>query len=187
MRSAPAGWSRPALVLALYLALAAAAVVWSMVAGRPGLWRVHDRAGEPAFFAGALFGLVLGLVLVFVSRLTVHKFEWARALHRDFRSRLGPLGSGEILVLAAASSLGEEMFFRGALLPSVGLWLSSAIFALLHVGPKARYLPWTISSFLIGAMLGQLFLWSGDLTGAVAAHFTVNFLNLRHLSRYDLP
>jgi hypothetical protein len=37
-----------------------------------------------------------------------------------------------------------------------------------------------------GLMFGQLFLWSGDLTGAVVAHFTVNFLNLRHLSQNEL-
>jgi membrane protease YdiL (CAAX protease family) len=90
------------------------------------------------------------------------------------------------VVLSAASSVGEEMFFRGAMLPVAGLFLSSAIFALLHIGPKARFLPWTVSSFVAGLMFGQLFLWSGDLTGAVVAHFTVNFLNLRYLSAHDL-
>ena len=71
-------------------------------------------------------------------------------------------------------------------MPVVGLVVSSAVFALLHIGPKLRYLPWTFSSFVAGIMFGQLFLWSGDLTGAVVAHFTVNFLNLRHLSQNEL-
>jgi len=84
------------------------------------------------------------------------------------------------------SSIGEEIFFRGALMPVVGLVVSSAVFALLHIGPKLRYLPWTLSSFVAGLMFGQLFLWSGDLTGAVVAHFIVNFLNLRHLSQHEL-
>jgi hypothetical protein len=35
-------------------------------------------------------------------------------------------------------------------------------------------------------MFGQLFLWAGDLSGPVVAHFTVNSLNLRYLSRTDL-
>jgi hypothetical protein len=117
----------------------------------------------------------------------VHRYEWARALHRDFRARLEPLSDSERLILAAASSIGEEVFFRGALLPAVGLVWSSAVFALLHVGPRARHLPWTASSFAAGLVFGQLFLWSGDLTGAVVAHFTVNFLNLRHLARHELP
>jgi membrane protease YdiL (CAAX protease family) len=90
------------------------------------------------------------------------------------------------VVLSVASSIGEEIFFRGALMPVVGLVASSAVFALLHIGPKVRYLPWTLSSFVAGLMFGQLFLWSGDLTGAVVAHFAVNFLNLRHLSQTEL-
>ena len=85
-------------------------------------------------------------------------------------------------MLAAASSVGEEMFFRGALLPAIGLVGSSAIFALLHIGPKARHLPWTASSFAVGLLFGAMFQWTGDLTGPVIAHFLVNFLNLRHVA-----
>jgi hypothetical protein len=99
---------------------------------------------------------------------------------------LGPLPGAEIVALALASAVGEEIFFRGALLPVVGLWGSSAIFALLHVGPKPRFLPWTFSSLVAGLVFGQLFLWTGDLSGPVVAHFTVNALNLRYLATTDL-
>jgi membrane protease YdiL (CAAX protease family) len=177
----------------MYLVMALAGVLWSSLRGHTNPWRVAGR-GDPEVLAGAAAGLLMGLGLVFLSRLSVHRFEWARALHRDFRARLGPLGDNESLVLAAASSLGEEIFFRGALLPAVGLLWSNVVFALLHIGPVRgrepggpRYLPWTVSSFVAGVMFGQLFLWSGDLTGAVVAHFTVNFLNLRHLARRELP
>ena len=91
-----------------------------------------------------------------------------------------------MVVLAVASALGEEIFFRGALLPAIGLAGSSLVFALLHVGPKLRFLPWTISSLVAGLLFGQLFLWSGDLAGPIAAHFTVNFLNLRFLSAHEM-
>ena len=90
------------------------------------------------------------------------------------------------MVLAVASAIGEEIFFRGALMPAIGLWASSAIFALLHIGPKVRFLPWTLSSFVAGVVFGQLFLWTGDLSGPVVAHFSVNALNLRYLSNTDL-
>jgi membrane protease YdiL (CAAX protease family) len=172
-------------VLAVYLALAAAGLVWSTLRGHPNVWRIEGRE-DPQVLIGTLAGLLIGLGVVFASRLAVHRFEWARALHRELRALLGPLPDSEIVVLAAASSLGEEIFFRGALMPVVGLLGSSAVFALLHIGPKARFLPWTASSFVIGLMFGQLFIWSGDLTGAVVAHFTVNFLNLRHLDQHEL-
>ncbi len=182
---AAAGWTRPALVLVLYLGLAAAGLVWSTLRGHPNVWRMDGRE-DPQVLIGTMAGLLIGLGIVFLSRLVVHRFEWARSLHRDFRARLGPLPDSEVLILAVASSLGEEIFFRGALMPVVGLTASSGIFALLHIGPKLRFLPWTVSSFVIGLLFGQLFLWTGDLTGAVVAHFTVNFLNLRHLSLHDL-
>jgi membrane protease YdiL (CAAX protease family) len=185
MISRGSSWSRPALVMVLYLGLGAAALVWASLRGQPNLWQVAGRQ-DPRVFTGIVIGLAVGLAIVFTSRLAVYRFEWARALHREFRALLSPLADFEIVVLAAASSIGEEMFFRGALVPILGLLGSSAVFALLHIGPKARHLPWTISSFVAGLVFGQLFLWTGDLTGAVVAHFTVNFLNLRHVAHYEL-
>ena len=186
MRTSGSRWSRAALVVALYLALGVAGLLWSVLRGHPLIWRLEGRA-DPQVLAGAAAGLLMGFGLVFAWQLAAHRFDWVRALHRDFRARLGPLSGVDCVVFAGASALGEELFFRGALLPVVGLWWSNVAFALLHVGPKARYLPWTAASLLTGVMFGQLFLWSGDLTGAVVAHFTVNFLNLRHLARHELP
>jgi membrane protease YdiL (CAAX protease family) len=185
MPDASRSWSRPALVLVLYLALASAGVAWSGLRGDAGVWRLGGKE-DPQTLAGIVIGVLLGLGFVFASRFATHRFEWGRALHRDLRDLLGPLPGPEIVVLAAASAVGEEIFFRGALLPAAGLWASSAIFALLHVGPKLRFLPWTVSSFVAGMVFGQLFLWSGDLGGPVVAHFTVNALNLRYLSKTDL-
>ena len=107
--------------------------------------------------AGILGGLAAGLLIVFASRMALYRFDWARALHRELRHLLFPLTDVEIVVLAGASSVGEEMFFRGALLPAIGLVGSSAIFALLHIGPKARHLPWTVSSFGAGLLFGAMF------------------------------
>ena len=185
MPDASRSWSRPALVLVLYLALASAGVAWSTFRGDASVWRLTGKE-NPQTLAGIAAGVFLGLGFVFAARYATHRFEWGRALHRDLRALLGPLLLPEILVLAAASALGEEIFFRGALIPAIGLWASSAIFALLHIGPKVRFLPWTLSSFVAGVVFGQLFLWTGDLSGPVVAHFTVNALNLRYLSNTDL-
>jgi len=185
MISRGASWSRPALVMVLYLGLGAAALGWTTLRGQATLWQLPGRS-DPWVFTGITLGAAFGLAVVFASRLAFFRFEWARALHRDFRALLSPLGAPEIVVLAAASSIGEEMFFRGALIPVLGLVGSSAVFALLHIGPRARHLPWTISSFFAGLVFGALYLWTGDLTGAVVAHFTINFLNLRHVAQYEL-
>jgi membrane protease YdiL (CAAX protease family) len=107
-------------------------------------------------------------------------------LHREFRALLGPLSGSEIFLLAFASSVGEEIFFRGALLPALHIWASSAVFALLHIGPGRRYLPWTVSALGVGLVMSGLALWLGDLGAPIAAHFTINFMNLRHISRYEV-
>ncbi len=121
--------------MAVYLVLGAAALVWGNLRGQPDVWRLGAR--EPALamtFASLVCGLAAGALLVFLSRLALYRFEWARSLHRELRDMLFPLTEVEIVVLAAASSVGEELFFRGALMPAVGLVLSSAVFALPRPG-----------------------------------------------------
>jgi uncharacterized protein len=170
--------------MVVYLALGAAALGWGSLRGQPNVWHLAGR--DPAVVTGILSGLAAGLLIVFASRLALYRYEWMRALHRELRHLLFPLTDVEIVVLAAASSVGEEMFFRGALMPAIGLLGSSAIFALLHIGPKARHLPWTASSFAVGLLFSAMFQWTGDLTGPVVAHFLVNFLNLRHVAEVEL-
>ena len=80
----------------------------------------------------------------------------------------------------------EEVFFRGALMPAIGIWASSGVFALLHIGRDRRYLPWTVSAFAVGVVMGLLARWLGDLGACITAHFTINFLNLRHITRNEL-
>ncbi|MFH0900488.1 MAG: CPBP family intramembrane glutamic endopeptidase [Pseudomonadota bacterium] len=132
-------------------------------------------------------GIAVGMVAVFLTRLCVHRFFWARSLHREFRGLLGVLGGRDIILLAAASSIGEELLFRGALLPWIGLVPSAIVFSLLHVGPGARYLPWTAQAFVVGMLFGLLFQSLGDLGAPITAHFVINFLNLRYIVRVELP
>jgi membrane protease YdiL (CAAX protease family) len=73
--------------------------------------------------------------------------------------------------------------FRGALLPWLGVWLQAGIFALLHVGPGKRFLPWTASAFVLGLGFGELALRTGSLGAPIAAHFAINFWNLRYIVR----
>ncbi len=149
--------------------------------GNPDLYRL-DPTREPVWLAiSPGLGLALGLLVVGATRLATKHLQWARDLHSSFRDLLGPLTGKEIVILALASSIGEELLFRGALLPWFGVWIQGTVFALLHVGPGRRFIPWTISALVLGFAFGWLAQWTGNLGGPIAAHFAINFLNLRYI------
>ena len=181
------GWSRSATAVALYTGMALAALVWRGARSDLNIFVHPDLEAPRLGFLSVVVGAALGLAVVVMSRLSVARFAWARMLHREFHELLGPLSDREVFVIAMASSVGEEFFFRGAMMVDLGLWPSSAIFALLHVGPGWRYLPWTLSAFVVGAAMGGAFSLFGDLGAPIAAHFTINYLNLRHIRDHELP
>jgi hypothetical protein len=141
----------------------------------------------------------LGLLLVLLTRYLQERFCWAKTLHNEFRHVLGPLCRRDILVVAAASAIGEECLFRGALM--LHLWQAIPGPAGLLVGCSDRrccfrcctsdrvvsFVPWTVSALLMGVVLGGLFVLTGDLLAPIAVHFTVNLLNLSDIVRRELP
>ncbi len=172
--------SRASLVIGLYSAMAIIALLIAAGRGNPDLYRLGDLP-HWLLLGGPAIGATVGLFVVVLTRLAARHFEWARELNTSFRHLLGPLTGREILILALASSIGEELLFRGALLPWLGVSWQALVFALLHVGPKKRFLPWTASAFVLGAAFGELAIRTGNLGGPIAAHFMINFLNLRFI------
>lgn len=132
---------------------------------------------------GAFVGGGLGLAMVALSRLLSRNFDWASRLVDEFRALLGDLSPRDALLIAALSSVAEELLFRGLLQPALGLWLAAAVFGLVHVGPNRNFWPWTAMAFAAGLVFGLLTLWTGSILAAVVAHFTINYLNLRYLSQ----
>src|SRR5690242_15452016 len=93
----PARFSRAQLVLGLYGALALAGVLVGWYRGGANIYLLPGtRPQLLRLLVSPLCGAVVGLWAVFLSRLAVHRFEWARVLHRGFRGLLGPLTLLEI-------------------------------------------------------------------------------------------
>ncbi|HEU4733046.1 MAG TPA: CPBP family intramembrane glutamic endopeptidase [Kofleriaceae bacterium] len=172
--------SRGSLVIGVYGAMALVALVLSAGRGEPDLYRFGALPHWP-LLAGPVAGVAVGLGVVALTRLATRWFAWAQHLHTSFHDLLGPLTGREIVILALASSIGEELLFRGALLPWLGPWWQAVVFALLHVGPGRRFLPWTLSAFVLGVAFGWLAVWTTNLGAPIAAHFVINFLNLRFI------
>jgi membrane protease YdiL (CAAX protease family) len=71
------------------------------------------------------------------------------------------------VVLALAAGIGEEILFRGALMPRIGNPLSALLFAALHAQYAISLA--TLEIFILGLVLGWLRRRAGT-TGAIIAH-----------------
>jgi len=152
-----------------------------------------DKSTDPGL--SMLLGAALGLGVVVISRILDRYFEWSRALTRTLKGVMGNVTRSDALILAAASSFGEELLFRGLLLPKIGLIGSSIVFGLVHgIGPGSpkqmldtakRFLPLVIAATVMGFAFGWLVEYTGDVLAAVVAHFTINFLNISEMYRKE--
>ena len=134
----------------------------------------------------AVAGLLGAGVLIILSK----QFEWMfpsyRAIKAAMVSILGRCTVVESLYLAAISSVGEELLFRGAIQPFVGLAICSLLFGLLHVGPSGEVSSWSLWAVAAGWLLGYMFEQTGSLWAPIFTHALVNavsILNLRRLYR----
>jgi membrane protease YdiL (CAAX protease family) len=87
--------------------------------------------------------------------------------------------------LAALSSVAEELFFRGALMPLINVWGQALVFGLLHPAPRKAW-SYTVFTGVAGLIFGLATLYSGSLLPAIVAHFVINlqgFLELRQKNK----
>ncbi len=173
----------------LYGLLAAGAFTWALVdRGTLNLYQhpdpFHRLPPALGLLVGGAAGVAFGLAVARMTRWTVRRYAWARGLHVEFQSLIGPLSDRDVLALAALSSVAEEAFFRGALQPTIGGIAAAAAFGLVHIPPGRRFIPWTLQAIAIGFALAGLFWLTGDLSAPIAAHFTVNYRNLHFINRY---
>ncbi len=149
------------------------------------LWRLSADLPWAALLWTPLIGVLFGLIVVLAFRWLETRQAWIGELGQEFRSIFGRPSMRELVVLAAMSAIGEELLFRGAMLDAWGVWLSSLVFAVLHLPPRRELWPWTLSSFILGLALAGLTLLTRNLGAAVAAHFVINLLNLHYITRAD--
>jgi hypothetical protein len=169
-----------AFAVIFYALLGAAGLLWTRQ--RTGAWLPASVTGGDAV-ASLLYGICLAALVITATGPMIRWLPWMRWLSLEMRRLLGPIDLRTALVVAVASGIGEEVFFRGALLPVAGLTVSSLIFAAVHTGPDRRYLAWTAFSLAIGFALGGITVATGSLVGAAVAHILINAVNLRRIGR----
>lgn len=179
----PTAFVRTALVF--YGVLGCVALVWRM--SRPGdsILRPAAAMAEPAWglVPALAAGLGVGLVAVAASELLTRFTSLGDALADLLGESLAGIGRADAVLLALASGLAEEMFFRGALQPAVGLVWASLIFGACHFLPRREMALWSLYAAVMGFVFGLLFEQTGRLLAPVVAHVAVNAINLPRLAR----
>lgn len=140
---------------------------------------------EQLFFLFSLGLLAAGVILV-----CSHIFETLSSSYRSLRSELlsvlGPLPLPFLLYLAFISAIGEELLFRAGLQAHIGIFFSSLLFGLLHLGPGLRIGAWSLWAFFSGLMMSWVFGETNNLWPALIAHALVNSVGMVRLRRYYL-
>ena len=170
------------LAWAFYGLMVAVALVWR------GLWDGDVPWSAPGVAPLALpirlaAGVGVGLAGVVLSRWWIARSERGARLSDELARMLGPMGLGTAWGLALASGFGEELLFRGAAQPALGLWIASALFAAVHYLPNPGLWIWMLYALGAGLVLGGLFQCTGDVVAPVTAHAVLNGVNLGWLGR----
>jgi uncharacterized protein len=134
-----------------------------------------------AQLCGVALALLVTALTIRATRWLVARTRWARTLRDTLRGALLGSSRARLLLLASLSAVAEELFFRAALLPWLGVVVSSLVFGLLHVSARETYLGWMVWASVMGLVFAVLFLGSGSLLAPVLAHATINYENMQYL------
>ncbi|NEV92779.1 CPBP family intramembrane metalloprotease [Psychroflexus sp. YR1-1] len=132
----------------------------------------------PAGLGFGAFGAFIGILL-----LKLPALKETSTFYANFFKGL-ELDWADILFYSFCAGVGEEILFRGALQPLLGLWLTAIIFVILHGYITSR--DWRKSIYgifliFISAGFGYLVVYF-DIYAAMAAHFifdVIMFLKIR--------
>ena len=108
-----------------------------------------------AVIAMAVVGLSHVLVVPHISWLDGWR-DWVEGQLLPF---LAPLTTWQMLGVALSAGAGEELLFRGAMQPALGLIPTAIIFGLAHIGAlvKRETLPYFLYTLFWGLVFGWLY------------------------------
>jgi uncharacterized protein len=177
----------PALMVGTSLLMAAVACAASVALGSNPLtcrgWL--GTRGAASWLVSLGLGLLVGTATVAATPEVVRRWRWARTLHSELRPVMAGAGDGSLFAVAVAGALGEELCFRGLLVPLVGVVASSIVFAALHQIRGPSRWGWMVWAGIMGLIFGSIFVATGSLAGPLVAHAVINHHNLRFLRDHN--
>jgi len=130
---------------------------------------------------GMGWGVAAGLVIVALCHLAYRASKAVRRASDMIGQFFGPVTTLQALWLALISGFVEEICFRGALWPQLGLVGTAVFFGLCHTIPARALAGYPVFAFFAGLILGHLRDATGSVWPAVTCHVTINALNIAWL------
>lgn len=135
--------------------------------------------GHISWYEQLAFGLAYGIVTGILAAYLVKRpfFRPAKGIFVKLARKLD-LTYSDIIFFSLCAGIGEEIFFRAAIQPIIGIWPTAIIFVALHGYLNPRN--WRLSIYglymvLVSAGFGYLFDFAG-LLAAIAAHFVIDVI-----------
>jgi membrane protease YdiL (CAAX protease family) len=126
-------------------------------------------------------GLLVGLAIMGACQITVRTLPAVATAANELQKLLGPMSYPAVAALAVASGVAEELLFRGALWPHLGLAGTTFLFALCHVFPNRALIGYPAFALVAGFSMGLLRGATDNVIPCMVAHVTVNGINLAWL------
>jgi len=123
-------------------------------------------------------GLLGAAVLLIANYLFEEQFPSFKVFRHVLMQMIGSATVPVALYLAFISAIGEELLFRAAVQPVLGLVGTSLLFGLLHLGPQGLVSIWTLWAIISGLMMGWMFESTGNLWPSLICHFLVNAISM---------
>lgn len=169
------------------------ALIWLVIAALL-LYFFQDSSFIILFLEGSpvleqtIWGTAAGLILGFAA-IMMMRMEMFQSIADEYyilrELKKLKLTKRQILVVSISAGVSEEILFRGAIQPIIGIWFTSILFIAVHGYIRLNTWPkllFTLFTFLLSMVLGWLFMWFGILS-AIIAHAVYDILVLYYLVR----
>jgi hypothetical protein len=139
----------------------------------------QDLFSIPTFLS---IGIVFGILVIYVTELPY--FDKPLSTYRNLLSNM-KITRFHAFFLSFCAGFGEEVFFRGAIQPYAGIWITAVFFVAIHGYFSIKNMP--INYFAIGLTLFIALLgWAAKeftIWHAIAGHFSYDLVLLMYHRR----
>ena len=146
---------------------------------------VEFLSGEEKFWLQIALGIAIGIVTAKAAWQIVD-LPFLLNTKKFFSGLIQPLklDNTQIIFISICAGIGEELFFRGAIQPMLGVWFTAILFVLLHGYLNPFNIPLTVYGIYMVVVIGVLGLMTehfGILT-AIIAHTIIDIILIKELS-----